>query len=77
MLGDAPELTDDAEELEVKIRDLIVAERMSDDFVDEVRALVEERETFRTLANDAVAAAQRDLSKQKMSTSHLPALWLQ
>lgn len=55
----------DAEELEVKIKDLIVAERTSDDFVAEVRVLVEERDTFRVAANDAVHAAEEDLARAK------------
>jgi hypothetical protein len=59
----------DALELEEKIKDLIVAERTTVEFQDEVRALLLERDKFRTTAEDAVAAARRVLdglnAKQK------------
>src|SRR4051812_11916604 len=43
----------DAEELESKIKDVIVAERTSDDFIEDVRDLVQERDTFRERAEEA------------------------
>lgn len=49
----------DAEELENKIRALIVAQRTSIDFEEEVRALILERDEFRKAADDAVAAARQ------------------
>ena len=52
----------DAEELESKIKDVIVAERTSDDFVEDVRKLVQERDSFRERADEAVASAERALA---------------
>ena len=55
----------DAEELENKIKDVVVAARMGDDFVAEVRELLAERDVFRTTADEAVAAAERRLAEAK------------
>lgn len=49
----------DAEQLESKIKDVIVSERTSDDFIEDVRELVQERDTFRERAEEAVGSAER------------------
>lgn len=55
----------DAEELETKIKDVVVAERANEDFTAEVSALIQERDTFRAGAAEAVAAAERDVAAAK------------
>lgn len=49
----------DAEELETKIRDLIVAQRTTAEFEDEVRSLILERDELRKTADEAVATARQ------------------
>ncbi|AHG89847.1 Recombinase [Gemmatirosa kalamazoonensis] len=53
----------DALELEEKIKDLIVSERTSVEFQDDVRALLLERDEFRKSAADAVTAARASLEQ--------------
>ncbi|HEU4629136.1 MAG TPA: recombinase family protein [Gemmatimonadaceae bacterium] len=55
----------DAEELENKIKDVITAERTSEEFVAEIRALIQERDVFRTTAAGAVTAAEKDVAAAK------------
>ena len=61
----------DAEELESKIKDLIIQERTSDDFVREVRALIEERDTFPAAAQEAVETAEMGLATAKREVAVL------
>ena len=55
----------DAEQLESKIKDVIVSERTSDDFIEDVRELVQERDTFRERAEEAVGSAERAAAAAK------------
>ena len=61
----------DAEELETKVKDLILSERTTEDFVDEVRGLVLERDEFRQTAQEAVESAESEVAKAKAQRSAL------
>jgi DNA invertase Pin-like site-specific DNA recombinase len=61
----------DAEELETKIKDLIIAERTGEDFVAEVRSLIQERDVFRKAAAEAVSAAEQDVAAAKAECAAL------
>jgi hypothetical protein len=54
-----------ADELELAIRDIILTERASSDFEDEIRRVVLEREGFRTAAETALQSAAEDVRVKK------------
>lgn len=58
----------DAEELEEKIKDIVVSARTSEDFLREVRAFIQERDTFRRSAGEAVALAEEDLNAARAAS---------
>lgn len=60
-----------ADELETKIKDLIVRERSSAEFENDVREILSQRDTARAHADDALHAARE---KQKMAESKYKAL---
>lgn len=59
----------DAEELEDKIKDVVLAARTSSAFVGEVRALLQQRDVFRRSATEAVEAAERQLKEARRAYS--------
>ncbi len=61
----------DAEEIEVKVKDLIVRQRSSKTFEDEMRSLILERDTFRQAAGEAIEQAKRDVARRKMALDRL------
>jgi len=61
----------DAQELEDKIKDLIVQQRSSDAFEAEVRKIILERDTFRRSADDAVVRASEELETRKRAYTRL------
>lgn len=61
----------DAEELETKVKDIVVAQRTSDEFAAEVDAMIRQRDEFRERAATAVAAAEKALADAKAEYSRL------
>ncbi|ODT04187.1 MAG: hypothetical protein ABS52_05920 [Gemmatimonadetes bacterium SCN 70-22] len=62
----------DAEELETKIKDLIVAQRSSNaDYEATARDLILERDEFRKSAEDAVARAEQELAQREAAYKRL------
>ena len=60
-----------ADELEGKIKDLIVRERASAQFEDEVRELILQRDTYRQSADEAIGTATAELSKRQGALKRL------
>ena len=61
----------DAEELETKIKDLIVSQRSSEEFESLVRELILERDNFRERANEAAAAAKQEAQQRQAAYKKL------
>lgn len=64
----------DAEEIETKIKNLIVQQRSSEEFEEIVRELILERDDFRKQADEAVVRAKDELSNQEAKYKRLSAL---
>jgi len=64
----------DAEDLESKLKDLVVRQRSSKEFERDVRAVLEERDAFRKSAADAVQVSREALAKAQGSYERLSRL---
>ena len=61
----------DADEIEDGIKNLIIAQRSSKEFEDELRSVILERDTFRRTATDAVEEAKREVANRKLTLDRL------
>lgn len=64
----------DAEEIEDGIKNLIMAQRSSREFEDEMRSVILERDTFRRSAAEAVEGAKNEMGRRQLALGRLKAM---
>ncbi|MCX5762896.1 MAG: recombinase family protein, partial [Gemmatimonadetes bacterium] len=60
-----------ADEIEDGIKNLIIAQRSSKEFEDELRSVILERDSFRRTATDAVEESKREVASRKLTLDRL------